>query len=76
MSRWRATEIETLVREAPRAAAPGYLTDFFPRHSLAGIRWKARQLQLRWPRGRRMGRAIPKNLTSAGASSRDTNGVR
>ncbi|WP_369053423.1 hypothetical protein [Burkholderia gladioli] len=56
VSRWQPTEITTLVREVPRAAAPGELTKFFPRHSINGIRWKARTLALPWPRGKRAGR--------------------
>ncbi|WP_186055709.1 hypothetical protein [Burkholderia gladioli] len=76
MSRWQPTEITTLVREVPRAAAPGDLVKFFPRHTLNGIRWKAGRLALAWPRGKRVKRGLPKPLTSAGASSRDTHGAR
>ncbi|WP_208456361.1 hypothetical protein, partial [Burkholderia gladioli] len=57
MSRWQPTEITTLVREVPRAAAPGDLVKFFPRHPLSGIRWKAGRLGLAWPRGKRVKRA-------------------
>ncbi|HFT8008581.1 TPA: hypothetical protein ACU9T0_006557 [Burkholderia cenocepacia] len=55
MSRWTTTEVQTLVREVPRARTPEALRVLFPRHPLGGIRWKAQRLTLPFPpaRGRK-----------------------
>lgn len=65
MSRWTTTEVALLVHEAPLARTPEDLRPLFSRHSLLGVRAKARRCGVAWPKRARVNQ-LPKPLTAAG----------